>query len=88
MVSFVVASTLLIPSNIGINFFGINLEDLPSIIVFIYLILMKVKSKIFNKTDTLFIVFLISFSVYVSIFSDKIDFFNQTNLRFIFYFTF
>ena len=88
IVSFVVASTLLIPSNIGINFFGINFEDLPSIIVFIYLILMKVKSKIFNKTDTLFIVFLISFSVYVSIFSDKIDFFNQTNLRFIFYFTF
>jgi len=43
------ALTLLIPSNIGINFYGINFEDLPLIFVFLYLLVEKVYKFEFKK---------------------------------------
>ena len=81
------ALTLLIPSNIGINFYGINFEDLPLIFVFLYLLVEKVYKFEFKKFDRVFFIFIFFFVLYTSFLVEEIKILNQTNLRFYFYFT-
>ena len=81
------ALTLLIPSNIGIDFYGINFEDLPLIFVFFYLLVEKVNKFEIKKFDKVFFIFIIFFVLYTSFLVEEIKIFNQTNLRFYFYFT-
>ncbi len=81
------ALTLLIPSNVGINIYGINLEDLPLIYVFFFLIIKKIKNFEIKKFDRAFFTFILFFVIYTSFLVDEIKLFNQTNLRFYFYFT-
>ena len=78
--------SLLIPSNYGLNLGGINFEDIPIIIIFI-LLLLKKKSK-FSLVffDKVFISFFILFILYSNIFTKNFQIFNQTNIRFYFYF--
>lgn len=80
------ALTLLIPSNIGIDFYGINFEDLPLIFVLFYLIFEKVSKFEIKKFDRVFFIFIIFFVLYTSFLVEEIKIFNQTNLRFYFYF--
>ena len=81
------ALTLLIPSNIGIDFYGINFEDLPLIFVFFYLLFEKVSKFEIKKFDRVFFIFIFFFVLYTSFLVEEIKIFNQTNLRFYFYFT-
>ena len=81
------ALTLLIPSNIGIDFYGINFEDLPLIFVFFYLLFEKVNKFKIKKFDRVFFIFIFFFVLYTSFLVEEIKIFNQTNLRFYFYFT-
>ena len=80
------ALTLLIPSNIGIDFYGINFEDLPLIFVFFYLLFEKVSKFEIKKFDRVFFIFFFFFVLYTSFLVEEIKIFNQTNLRFYFYF--
>jgi hypothetical protein len=80
------ALTLLIPSNYGIDFFGINLEDLPLIFLFLVLLLQKIKNFNLTNFDKVFYTFLIFFIIYTSFISSEFTIFNQVNLRFYFYF--
>ena len=80
------ALTLLIPSNIGIDFYGINFEDLPLIFVFFYLLFEKVSKFEIKKFDRVFFIFIFFFVLYTSFLVEEIKIFNQTNLRFYFYF--
>ena len=83
------ALSLIIPPNIGLNFFGINYEDLPLIFLFIYLSYKRFtnsKRSNFKKFDYYFLTFLIFFIFYTTFNTDQIRLFNQTNLRFYFYF--
>ena len=75
------ALTLLIPSNVGINIYGINLEDLPLIYVFFFLIIKKIKNFEIKKFDRAFFTFIFFFVIYTSFLVDEIKLFNQTNLR-------
>ena len=79
------ALTLLIPANYGADFFGINLEDLPLIFLFLILLLQKIKNFNLTNFDKVFFTFLISFIVYTSFISSEFTIFNQVNLRFYFY---
>ena len=81
------ALTLLIPQNIGINLFGINLEDIPLIVIFTILLIEKIKNLSFQAYDKFFITFIIFFIIYTTFFVQEVKVFNQTNLRFYFYFT-
>ena len=47
------ALTLLIPSNIGIDFYGINFEDLPLIFVLFYLLVEKAYKFEIKKFDSI-----------------------------------
>ncbi len=80
------ALTLLIPQNIGINFYGINLEDIPLILIFIILLIKKIKNLSFQTYDKLFMFFITFFVIYTTLFVQEVRIFNQTNLRFYFYF--
>ncbi len=80
------ALTLLIPQNIGINLFGINLEDIPLIFIFTILLIKKLKNFNIQAYDKLFITFIVFFIIYTTFFVQEIKIFNQTNLRFYFYF--
>ena len=81
------ATTLLIPPNYGLDILGINFEDLPSIVLFLYLLFKKIKNNnSASKTDKLFLLFIISFILYSNIFAINFEIFNQTNIRFYFYF--
>ena len=81
------ATTLLIPPNYGLDILGINFEDLPSIVLFLYLLFKKVRNNnSASKTDKLFLLFIISFILYSNIFAINFEIFNQTNIRFYFYF--
>ena len=81
------ATTLLIPPNYGLDILGINFEDLPSIVLFLYLLFKKIKNNnSASKTDKLFLLFIISFILYSNIFAKNFEIFNQTNIRFYFYF--
>ena len=81
------AFTLLIPSNIGIDFYGINFEDLPLIFVFFYLLINKIYQLKIIKYDRVFFIFIFFFIFYTSFLVEELEIFNQTNLRFYFYFT-
>ena len=81
------ALTLLIPSNIGIEFYGINFEDVPLIFVFFYLLFEKVSKFEIKKFDRVFFIFIFFFILYTTFLVEEIKIFNQTNLRFYFYFT-
>jgi len=80
------ALTLLIPANYGVDLFGINLEDLPLIMLFLVLLFQKIKNFILNKFDKVFYTFLLIFIIYTSFISSEFTIFNQVNLRFYFYF--
>tara|TARA_B100001093_G_scaffold120846_1_gene113684 strand:+ start:476 stop:2461 length:1986 start_codon:yes stop_codon:yes gene_type:complete len=80
------AITLLIPQNIGINLFGINLEDIPLILIFTILLTKKLKNLSFQTFDKIFISFIVFFVIYTTFFVQEVIIFNQTNLRFYFYF--
>ena len=80
------ALSLLIPPNFGFDIGGINLEDLPLIILFLFLVVGKIKNLNFSKSDKFFSGFLIAFIFYTSFISNEFELFNQTNLRIYFYF--
>jgi len=78
--------SLLIPSNYGLNLGGINFEDIPIIIIFILLLLKKKAKFSLVFFDKVFISFFILFILYSNIFTKNFQVFNQTNIRFYFYF--
>ena len=80
-------STLLIPPNFGINFFGIGLEDIPLVGIFVFLFLkfLSNKNKNFNKVDYFWAGITLFFLIYSSFLnSSVIDLLNRTNIRFVF----
>jgi hypothetical protein len=78
--------SLLIPSNYGLNLGGINFEDIPIVIIFILLLLKKKYEFSIVFFDKVFISFFILFILYSNIFTKNFQIFNQTNIRFYFYF--
>ena len=89
LVGYTFALSLLIPPNIGLNILGLNFEDLPLILLFVYFFYIKIedyKKNTLDKFDIYFLVFLLFFILYTNLFVDNIEIFNQTNLRFYFYF--
>ena len=83
----VFAISLLIPQNVGIGLLGINFEDIPLIVIFLVLLILKIQNFSLQKFDRLFLSFLGLFAIYTTFFVSDIRLFNQTNLRFYFYFT-
>ncbi len=89
LVGYTFAISLLIPPNVGLNFIGLNFEDLPLILLFGYLFYLKLddyKKNNLDKFDIYFLIFLSVFILYTNIFVESRGIFNQTNLRFYFYF--
>ena len=82
----VFAISLLIPQNIGINLLGINFEDIPLIFIFLVLLTLKIQNFTLQKFDILFLSFLGIFVIYTTFLVSEFKLFNQTNLRFYFYF--
>jgi len=78
--------SLLIPSNYGLNLGGINFEDIPVIVIFLLLLFKKISNFSLLVFDKVFISFVISFVLYSNIFTKNFQIFNQTNIRFYFYF--
>ena len=81
-----ISFSLIIPPNFGINIFGINLEDIPLIILLVFLIFYKFKNFIFSTFDKYSLFIILFFIIYTNIFTYNHEIFNQTNLRFYFYF--
>ena len=89
LVGYTFALSLLIPPNVGLNILGLNFEDVPLIILFGYLFYLKIddyKKNNIDKFDTYFLSFLSVFILYTNLFVENKGIFNQTNLRFYFYF--
>ena len=89
LVGYTFAISLLIPPNVGLNIMGLNFEDLPLIFLFGYLFYLKLddyKKNNLDKFDIYFLIFLSVFVLYTNIFVESRGIFNQTNLRFYFYF--
>jgi len=89
LVGYTFALSLLIPPNVGLNILGLNFEDLPLVILFGYLFYLKIddyKKNNIDKFDIYFLVFLVLFILYTNLFVENKGIFNQTNLRFYFYF--
>ena len=89
LVGYTFALSLLIPPNVGLNILGLNFEDVPLIILFGYLFYLKIddyKKNNIDKFDTYFLSFLSVFILYTNLFVENRGIFNQTNLRFYFYF--
>ena len=89
LVGYTFAISLLIPPNVGLNIMGLNFEDLPLILLFGYLFFLKLddyKKNNLDKFDIYFLIFLSVFILYTNIFVESRGIFNQTNLRFYFYF--
>ena len=80
------AITLLIPPNFGLNFYGINFEDIPLIGIFLILLTIKLMKLNLDRFDKSFLTFFLTFVIYTSFFTKEISLLNQTNLRFYFYF--
>ena len=80
------AITLLIPPNFGLNFYGINFEDIPLIGIFLILLTIKLMKLNLDRFDKSFLTFFLTFVIYTSFFTKEINLLNQTNLRFYFYF--
>ena len=88
-IGLVFASTLLIPSNYGLNILGLNFEDLPLVFLFLILFYKKINNyDHISNVDKIFLSFIFSFILYSNIFTQNSEIFNQTNLRFYFYFIF
>ena len=88
-IGLVFASTLLIPSNYGLNILGLNFEDLPLVFLFLFLFYKKINNyDHISNVDIVFLSFIFSFILYSNIFTQNSEIFNQTNLRFYFYFIF
>ena len=85
-IGFLFASTLMIPSNYGLNLFGLNYEDVPLIALFLILLFNKIKNFSISSFDRLFLSFTAVFILYSNIFTKKFNLFSQTNIRFYFYF--
>ena len=81
------ALSLLVPPNFGFDIGGINLEDLPLIILFLFLVVRKIKDLNISNSDKVFSGFLIAFIFYTSFISNEFELFNQTNLRIYYYFS-
>jgi len=80
-------SSLLIPPNFGISFFGIGLEDIPLVCIFVFLFLnfLSNKNKNFNKIDYVWTGSTAIFYLYSSFLNlSGIDLLNRTNIRFVF----
>src|SRR5210317_430422 len=60
------ALSLLVPPNFGFDIGGINLEDLPLIILFLFLVVRKIKDLNISNSDKVFSGFLIAFIFYTS----------------------
>ena len=89
LVGYTFALSLLIPPNVGLNILGLNFEDLPLVLLFGYLFYIKVddyKRNNLDKFDIYFLIFLFAFILYTNLFVEHKELFNQTNLRFYFYF--
>ena len=89
LVGYTFALSLLIPPNVGLNILGLNFEDLPLIILFGYLFYFKIdhyKKNNLDRFDIHFLVFITVFTIYTNLFVENRGIFNQTNLRFYFYF--
>ena len=89
LVGYTFALSLLIPPNVGLNILGLNFEDVPLMILFGYLFYLKIddyKKNNIDKFDTYFLSFLSVFILYTNLFVENKGIFNQTNLRFYFYF--
>ena len=85
-IGLVFASTLLIPSNYGLNILGLNFEDLPIVVLFLFLFYKKITNHDpISNIDKVFLTFIFSFILYSNIFTQNFEIFNQTNLRFYFY---
>ena len=86
-IGLVFASTLLIPANYGLDIFGLNFEDLPVMLLFLVLSYKKTRNyKSITSSDKLFLFFITFFVLYSNIFTKNFQLFNQTNIRFYFYF--
>ncbi len=89
LVGYTFAISLLIPPNVGLNIIGLNFEDLPLILLFGYLLILKIndfRKNNFDKFDLYFFLFLSLFIIYTNLFVENKGIFNQTNFRFYFYF--
>ena len=89
LVGYTFAISLLIPPNVGLNIMGLNFEDVPLMLLFGYLFYLKLddyKKNNLDKFDIYFLIFLSVFMLYTNIFVESRGIFNQTNLRFYFYF--
>ena len=86
-IGLIFASTLLIPSNYGLNILGLNFEDLPVVFLTLFLLYKKIYNyNPVSNNDKVFLSFIILFILYSNIFTQNFEIFNQTNLRFYFYF--
>ena len=83
---FLISFSLIIPPNYGLDFLGINFEDIPVIFLFVVLFYRKLTNLTITRFDKTFISFLILFIFYSNIFTQNFQIFNQTNIRFYFYF--
>ena len=89
LVGYTFSISLIIPPNVGLNILGLNFEDLPLVLLFGYLLYIKIDDYKINKLykfDIYFLAFLFLFILYTNLFVENIEIFNQTNLRFYFYF--
>ena len=89
LVGYTFSISLLIPPNMGLNYLGLNFEDLPLVFLFLYLLYFKyiqIKKSNFTKHDYYFCIFIVAFFLYTNLAVDNLKLFNQTNLRFYFYF--
>ena len=86
LIGSIFAITLLIPPNYGLNFYGINFEDIPLIGIFLILLLNKLMNLNLDRFDKSFLTFFLTFVIYTSFFMKETNLLNQTNLRFYFYF--
>ena len=86
LIGSIFAITLLIPPNYGLNFYGINFEDIPLIGIFLILLINKLMNLNLDRFDKSFLTFFLTFVIYTSFFMKEINLLNQTNLRFYFYF--
>ena len=80
-------SSILIPPNFGINFFGIGLEDIPLVGMFVFLSVnfLSNNTKNYNRIDYLWASSTIFFYIYSSFLnSSGVDLLNRTNIRFVF----
>ncbi len=89
LIGLVFSISLLIPPNIGINYYGLNFEDVPLVVLFLYFFFNKIlliQAGNLKKYDFYFGIFLLFFIIYTNFLSSEFQLFNQTNLRIYYYF--